>query len=183
MKLAIYEKAVFPPFQNSLLHATWTPTTRNFCLSKLECHEGYSRTRRRESADGKSRGHERGRERVAYFTFCWRSRRTQLVLSYSLSFSLWECRQKVWWFRGERQDRVGSQVLYFFTRTQLCGCDSLRRRSVRPVCGPKRTRERGTSFDPREYLNLRFRAFSPNIRIFSTPVFLLLVSLFQRAIS
>lgn len=34
----------------------------------------------------------------------------------SFSLVLSECRQKKVRFRGERQDRVGSQVLYFFTR-------------------------------------------------------------------
>lgn len=65
------------------------------------------------------------------------------------SLVLSECRQKVWRFRGERQDRgpwVGSQVLYFFARRRLWL--RLRRCSVRPVCGPERT-ESGTSSDPR----------------------------------
>lgn len=92
-------------------------TTRNFCLSKLECHEGYSRARRSSQRTG-NHG-RRTRTRACCIFYILLTFTPDTVRSLVLS----ECRQKVWRFRGERQDRVGSKVLYFLHERGLCGCD------------------------------------------------------------
>lgn len=81
-------------------------------------------------------GHERGRERVAYFTFCWRSRRTQLVLSYSRSVG-----KKYGGSEANGRTESGHKFCTFYTDAAMRL--RLRRRSVRPVCGPKRSERAG----------------------------------------
>ena len=109
---------------------------------RLPCVREGTREREREreregEGEGERGGGGKSNHRVAYFTFCWRSCRTQFVLVHA------ECWQKVWWFRGERQDqgprsRVTSFVLFARRGGGWggCGCGCGCGGTVRSVCVP-----------------------------------------------
>lgn len=114
----VYKEIVFLPFQNTLLHAIWTRWQHEI---SVYLNWNATRVTRERVASSQRTGNHRTRTRTRACCIFY------ILLTFTpdtvRSLVLSECRQKVWRFRGERQDRVGSQVLYFLHGRGLCGCD------------------------------------------------------------